>query len=68
MVQTRYMMLTSMRPQIPDPEGIAVENTYMDFRAPRELSPSIEIVDGAGRPGIDHAFLIRGFSEDKSIR
>ena len=68
MVQTRYMMLASMRPQIPDPEGIAVENTYMDFRAPRELSPSIEIVDGAGRPGIDHAFLIRGFSEDKSIR
>ena len=36
----------------------------MDFTSLRSLSPSIHEVDGGGMPGIDHAFCLRGYSND----
>ncbi|KAK8807179.1 hypothetical protein WA158_003938 [Blastocystis sp. Blastoise] len=53
--------------QIPDSTPIPVVNTPMDFTTPTPLYPSISVVDGAGRPGIDHAFAIEGFRENKDI-
>lgn len=43
----------------------------MDFTSLRELNPAIHEVDGGGKPGIDHAFCLRGYSnniDDKQIR
>lgn len=36
----------------------------MDFTTLKSLSPAIDQVDGGGRPGIDHAFCLRGYSND----
>lgn len=36
----------------------------MDFTSLQSLSPAIHEVDGGGMPGIDHAFCLRGYSND----
>ena len=43
----------------------------MDFTSCKELNQAIHAVDGGGKPGIDHAFCLRGSSNDidaKQIR
>ena len=36
----------------------------MDFTSLHTLTPAIHDVNGGGRPGIDHAFCLRGYSND----
>ena len=36
----------------------------MDFTTLKALSPAIDRVDGGGKPGIDHAFCLRDYSND----
>lgn len=49
---------------IPFDQPFPVDGGFMDFREARSLSPSIQEVDGGGRPGIDHAFVLRDYSGD----
>ncbi|CBK21748.2 uncharacterized protein [Blastocystis hominis] len=49
---------------IPNETPIPVKDTLMDFTTLKSLSPAIDRVDGGGRPGIDHAFCLRGYSND----
>lgn len=36
----------------------------MDFTTLKALSPAIDRIDGGGKPGIDHAFCLRDYSND----
>lgn len=40
----------------------------MDFTSLHSLTPAINEMNGGGMPGIDHAFCLRGFSEEKILR
>ena len=54
---------------IPRDCPVSVEGSCMDFREPHSLSPAIERMDSDGRPGIDHAFVLRSFvSSPKQLR
>lgn len=53
---------------IPREHPVSVEGSCMDFREPHTLSPAIEQMDSDGRPGIDHAFVLRSQSTPKQLR
>lgn len=52
--------------QIPIGEVKSVENTEFDYREFTPLSERVPITDGAGKPGVDHNFVINGALEDIS--
>ena len=64
MEKTWSIILYSSQHQIPNETPIPVKDTLMDFTTLKSLSPAIDRVDGGGRPGIDHAFCLRGYSND----
>lgn len=46
---------------IPFDDPIPVKGGLMDFTSLHSLSPTIHQMDGGGKPGIDHAFILREY-------